>query len=164
MSFICDKNRNIIQVIDLLVKRPGGRRGGNMCAYSGGFGGGRRGGGGGGGYGGRDARRGVEREQRGARPASAAAARAGRRRGTTRPGDAPHLCRRAHPPSVATSRVLTLGCVTIPLLASWLVSSLVGSSTVTSLRGALVIEASPHIITTGIHALGAGRAWMLLAV
>jgi len=67
MSFICDKNRNIIrELIDLLVENgqdvPSWME--NMCAYSGGFGGGRRGGGGGGGgYGGRDARQGMSRRQ-----------------------------------------------------------------------------------------------------
>ena len=67
MSFICDKNRNIIrELIDLRVENgqdaPSWME--NMCAYSGGFGGGRRGGGGGGGgYGGRDARQGMSRRQ-----------------------------------------------------------------------------------------------------
>ena len=63
MSFLCDKNRNIVrELIDLLVENgqdvPSWME--NMCAYSGGFGGGgRRGGGGGGGYGGKDARQGM---------------------------------------------------------------------------------------------------------
>ena len=99
MSFICDKNRNIIrELIDLLVENgqdvPSWME--NMCAI-------------------RaasaagaaaaaaaaatvaDARQGMSRRQGNAAPAaaaSAAAARAGRRRGTTRPGDAPHYsCR-----------------------------------------------------------------------
>ena len=51
MSFLCDKNRNIVrELIDLLVENgqdvPSWME--NMCAYSGGFGGGGRRGGGGG--------------------------------------------------------------------------------------------------------------------
>ena len=61
MSFLCDKNRNIVrELIDLLVENgqdvPSWME--NMCQYSSGFGGSRArgGGGGGGGYGGRDVR------------------------------------------------------------------------------------------------------------
>ena len=61
MSFLCDKNRNIVrELIDLLVENgqdvPSWME--NMCQYSAGFGGarGRGGGGGGGGYGGKDVR------------------------------------------------------------------------------------------------------------
>ena len=61
MSFLCDKNRNIVrELIDLLVENgqdvPSWME--NMCQYSAGFGGSRArgGGGGGGGYGGKDVR------------------------------------------------------------------------------------------------------------
>ena len=64
MSFLCDKNRNIVrELIDLLVENgqdvPSWME--NMCQYSSGFGGSRArgGGGGGGGYGGKDARQGM---------------------------------------------------------------------------------------------------------